>query len=239
VSDTEPDPKAVIRDLADQYSRIVARHLPEYERVVGLATAHHEFRESVTRAVSASMFQHMLEPLTRPSQIRKDLLQASAAAREAQDSLCRLDTALNALPEHVLRLLEQHWGLSGEIARAFLDNEVSWLRVAASLTDLSAEAFVEKGGRAEMRAFLVLAKRLAEAFQAGTSRRAKVNWDPIGSCWRGDFLKLVQAVLPLVQVLAATTKRPFPAPRSPVALGQYLHDLTRANLRRKNRSRPR
>jgi hypothetical protein len=239
VPDTEPDPKAVVRDLSDQYRRIVARHLPEYERVIGLATTHHEFRERVIRAVSTCLFQHMLEPLTRPSQIRKDLLQASDAARKAHDNLCRLDTALNELPELVLRLLGRHWGLSGEIARGFIDNEVSWLRIAASLTDLCAKALAEKGGRPEMHAFRGLAKGLAKAFQIGTGRQAKVYWDPIESCWRGEFLKLVEAVLALVEALADALERPFQAPRSPNALGQYLHDLTRLNTRAKNRVRSR
>jgi len=148
-----------------------------------------------------------------------------------------LDAALSAPELSELQLLEQHWGVLGDIARGLIANEVSWLRNASSLADIFAKVFIDKGGRPKMVPFRVLAKGLATAFEVGTGRRAKVSWSEADSCWGGKFLKLVAAVLPLVEALAGATERPLAAPRSPVALGQYLHDLTRANTRNKNRPR--
>ena len=238
MQDSKPEPKAVVRDLGELLSGIIARHLPEYERVIGLPSGNQEFHEKVVDAVKTCIFRHMLDPRgPRPSQMRKDLLQASDAARKAHDGLCTLNAALDALPESVLHVLERYWGNSGEIARRFIENEVSWLRAAESLTRASAKAFGDKGGRPEMLGFRGLAEGLAKAFKAGTGKTAKVYWSEIDHCWRGDFLKLVVAVLPLVEKLAGATERPFQAPQSPVALGQYLHSLTRANTRNRNRQR--
>src|SRR5262249_27059643 len=220
----------VVGELSKLFRDITTRRLAEFERVIGLPTANQEFREQAISAVSTCIFTHTLEPhATRASQIRKDLLRARDTARKAHDSLCNLDAALSALPEFALQLLEQHWGLSGDIARRFMANEVSWLRAVSSLADLSAKAFVDKGGRPEMRAFRVLALGLAKAFKAGTGRRATVSWNDAKGEWSGKFMKLVEAVLPLAKTMAAAiTERPLLTPVSPLALGKYLHDLTQA-----------
>jgi hypothetical protein len=237
VPDPKLEPEAVVGDLDKQFRNITARHLPEYERAIGLPSANSEFREKVIDAVSTCMFQHLLNPRgTRPSQIRKHLLAAGGAARQARDSLIRLDVALNGLPESVLQLLEQYWGTTGTIARGFVGNQVSWLRVAASLTELSSKAFIDKGGAPKHLAFHVLAKGLVKAFEIGKGEAAKVNWNEIKGKWDGEFMALVEAVLPLVQKLAGT-EPPLWVPKSPGALGKYLHDLTRANTRNKNRPR--
>jgi hypothetical protein len=235
VSDTEVDVKAVAKGLSDQYRDILQRFLPDYERIIGLPEPNSDFREKVSHAVTACMFQRMYESnQIRGSLIRKDLMLASKAARTAHHNLCLLNDALRALPNPVLCVLEQSWSELGESARRWTDDEILWLRCAAAVTESLAKRIVDKGGAPEMRAFRVLAKGLAEAFQAATGRPAKVNWNAMKDCWDGKFLKLVEAVLPLAEMLSGT-ERPL---RTPKALGPYLHDITRAKSRNRKSPRP-
>jgi hypothetical protein len=239
VSAPEPEAKAVVREFSELFRSITARHLARFEGVIGLANPNPEFREKVMSAVSICAFQHRLEPHSiRRSHIRKTLLEAGEAARKADENLCQLDAALNALPEPVLKTLEGGWGPTGEIARRFIDNERSWLRRSAACMDFFAKAFADKGGRPKLRAFHVLAVGLASAFGAGTGRRATVNWNGAKDQWGGKFMELVEAVLPLAKELAGT-ERPLQTPASRLALGQYLHDLTRLKVRNRNRPRSR
>jgi hypothetical protein len=236
-----PEEQAVVKDFYEQIRGITARHLPEYERIIGLQSANQEFREKVSNAVATCVFQHLGEARPfRPSLRRNDLLRARDAARKAHDSLCSLNAALDALPDYMLQLLEQHWGTLGEVSRRFIDREVSWLRDAMSLTDIFAKAFVDKGGAPEMLAFRVLVEGLAKAFEVGTGRKAKVSWNVAKDKdqWGGKFMELVEALLPLAKQLAGT-ERPLRVPKNRDALGQYLHELTRAKTRNRNPPRSR
>jgi hypothetical protein len=240
--------RADIRKVESLWREIIACRVGEYEKAIGLDGPHQGFREAVTKAICACLFQHALKTPSKgqiQKQRRNDLLRASRAARTACGSLRDLDTALNSLPEGIVQCLEQHWGLSGQIAYRSIESTTAWLQTARSYLDLYAKELANrnKGGRPEpLLAFRVLAAGLAKAIKVATGRAAKVNWSIPDDRWReSKFLDLVEAVWPLVEKMADPSgRRPMQRPK-PSALAPYLHRLTSPGIRktRGQRQRPR
>jgi hypothetical protein len=219
--------------------QIIAPHLPDYEKTIGLTAPDDQFRWRVTQAIIACVFQHMLTPyLPRASGLSKDLAKARDQAQSAQNSLRRLADILDGLPQTLSDQLTTHWGILGEIRHRSLEREISWLEQVSVIMSMYAERLktLDRGGAPKMRAFEVLAKGLADAYEAATGRQAGVTWDDYGQKYDGEFLKLVEAVLPLAAKLADMPQRPLRVPvQGKYALGKYLSTLTTA--RRKKRSR--
>ena len=206
--------------------KIIAPHLPKYEKTIGLTAPDDQFRSRVTKAIIACVFQHMLMPyLPRASGLSKDLAKASNQAQSAQNSLRRLADILDGLPQELSDQLTTHWGILGEIRYRSLEREISWLEQVSVITSMYAKRLktLDRGGAPKMRAFEVLRKGLADAYQSAKGRRG-ITWNEYGKKWGGEFVELVRAVLPLATKLAEKISgRPLRIPRQGThALGKYL-----------------
>ena len=215
---------------------IIFRHLPEYEKTIGLTAPNHEFRSKLTDAIIACVFTHfLLKHRGRLSDLRGNLAEASKEARSAQNSLRKLSDILGDLPQSLRDELAARWGLFGEIAHRSLERQISWLVKVSVLTDVFSEALKtrDRGGRPKMRAFQVLARGLRDACETA-GRSAGVTYNPVSGSYGGEFYKLVEAVLPLASKLAEMPQRPLPAPQpGKFALGKYLSNLA-PKVRKKN-----
>ena len=122
--------------------KIISRHLPQYEKTIGLIAPNREFRSKLTDAIIACAFEHMLTRfLGRPSGWRKDLAQASKEGRTAQNSLQKLTYILDNLPQ----------ALSDRLTRS-MEREISWLNQVAVLTGRLSKALKmpDRGGAPKM-----------------------------------------------------------------------------------------
>jgi hypothetical protein len=163
------------------------------------------------------------------------LAKASNLAESAQNSLRRLADILDGLPQALSDQLTTHWGILGEISHRSLDREISWLEQVSVITSMYGERLktLDRGGAPRMHAFEVLAKGLADAYQSAKGRRG-ITWDEYGNKWGGEFVELVQAVLPLATKFAEETSgRPLRVPRQGTyALGKYLSTHTDARKKK-------
>jgi len=221
-------------------SKIISRHLPEYERTIGLTAPNHEFRSKLTDAIMACVFTHMLNSdRWRLGDLRRDLAKANKEARSAQNSLRKLSDILGALPQLIRDEFATNWGIFGEIAHRSLEREISWLVDVSFLTGTLSKALktLDRGGAPKMRAFPVLANGLADAYEIATGKLAGITWSEYTKRYGGKFLKLVQAVLPLAGKLADMPKRPLRVPRQGKnALGKYLSTMMTARKRKRGRT---
>jgi hypothetical protein len=211
------------------YRSLVARQVRKYEQLIGLQEANPDFRAAVEQAVSTCLFQHSIDAWRkRPAVVRKEILRVKEEASSSVQYLGRLRNAIEALvPAYREELLEKAWGLRGDIAFRQLPGLLSWLEKVSAITDLHAECFIDRGGAPKMQAFRALAEGLARAFERATGKKARVTWNEHRSCYEGRFLKLVDAVLQLVLEAAEVSGRPLKHPKTRLALGKYLHELTR------------
>jgi hypothetical protein len=210
------------------YRSLVARHARKYEQLIGLQEANPDFRAAVEQAVSTCLFQHSIDAWRkRPAAVRKEILRVREEASSSVKYLGRLRNAIKALVPAYRELLEEAWGLRGDIAFRQLPGLLLWLEKVSAITDLHAERFIDRGGAPKMQAFRALAEGLARAFERGTDKKARVTWNEHRGCYEGRFLKLVDAVLQLVLQAAEVSGRPLKHPKTRLALGKYLHELTR------------
>jgi hypothetical protein len=187
------------------------------------------------------VFQHLLTPyLPRPSRLSKDFAKASNQAQSAQNSLRRLADILDDLPQALRDQLTTHWGVLGEIRHHSLESEISWLEQVSVVTSMCAKRLktLDRGGAPKMRAFEVLAKGLADAYQSAKGRRG-ITWDEYGKKSGGEFVELVRAVQPLATEFAEKISgRPLRVPRQGTyALGKYLSTHTDARKKKQTRAR--
>jgi len=213
-------------DFVATCREIISRQLPEYERVIGLTAPNQKFRSKLTDAIMACVFTHILTPYhRRASSLRKDLSRARKEARSAQNSLRRLADILDDLPQALCDQLTTHWGILGKIRHRSLEGEISWLQQGSVITSVYTKRLktLDRGGAPKMRAFEVLRKGLADAYQSAKGRRG-ITWNEYGKKWGGEFVELVRAVLPLATKLAEKISgRPLRIPRQGThALGKYL-----------------
>jgi hypothetical protein len=233
----EQEAQEAFKSFDAKCREIISRHLPEYERTIGLTTPNHEFRSKVTDAIMACVFTHMLKSdRWRPSDLQRDLAKANKEARSAQNSLRKLSDILSALPELIRDEFTTNWGIFGEIAHRSLERQISWLVDLSGLTGIFSKHLktLDRGGAPKMRAFAVLANGLADAYEIATGKLAGITWDEYDKRYDGEFLKLVQAVLPLAEKLGDMPKRPLRVPRQgKYALGKYLSTLTAARKKKR------
>ena len=99
----------------------------------------------------------------------------------------------------------------------------------SNLAANSARAFRDEGGAPSIVEFRELVRSLANAFERATGRPAKVTENPgmVRRKYGGDFLKLVEIMLPLTREIAQQFKW-LSLPQSTSARGKYVKKLTRA-----------
>jgi hypothetical protein len=114
---------------------------------------------------------------------------------------------------------------------------------ALSRVALAAELYAEalkgadKGGVRQNIPFRLFVLYLAVAFKNATGREAKVTWDDVKGCYKGRFVKFVEAVLSLTKDWPARLDVTFPYPSNPRSRGRYIYNLTRAGAGKRKTAR--
>jgi hypothetical protein len=195
----------------------VAREAEAWAAATGLTTSTDaqisQFREDVTWALDGCMRLHILGDQYRPSDFRRDLLEiyrayiaAAKALRKAQAVRARC-FPLPLRNEFQLGPLPTEHRLMAQAEAARLDAEEWKQRKAPSMPPFNA-----------------LAKGLVLAYRRATGRSA------VGYGAReGKLRAFVESVLPVAREIAgAVTGKPLKTPATPVALGEYLHNVASA-----------
>jgi hypothetical protein len=190
--------------LQDIGSRIHP-HIEELAQIIGLAHVTPQFEHDVIEAVHWCIIGTALAPRRkRDSAIRKDLLEIGMAARTAEKSLGRLRTAYKSLPAPQQNTLTQPLDLLAKLALGIATKQdpefyaLSWVARAAELYAAALKG-ADKGGVRQNVPFRLFVLYLAVAFQNATHRKAKVTWDDVEGCYKGQFVNFVEAVLSLTK----------------------------------------
>jgi hypothetical protein len=227
------------RTLAD----LIRNQVGEYAAVIG-SSATPQFEQDLVDALLWCVLMHLeATNRKRASNIRKELLRIQREAMAAESSLSRLRDALNKLTPRYRELLDEHLESVAKVAVSIVAKQAPWFHALSSVADLagiSAEIFkgADKGGAPKMLAFSALVRVLARAFERAKNKQAKATWSDHDSRYGGEFVSLVEAVLPLAVRCAETPKRPMRYPKTAYARGKYIYELTRRGAGKKKRTMP-
>jgi hypothetical protein len=227
------------RTLAD----LIHKQVAEYAAVIGLPSATPQFEQDLVDALLWCHWMH-LEATTRKhvSDIRKELLHVQREAVAAETSLSRLRDALNNLTPRCRELLDEHLETVAKIAVSLVTKQAPWFHALSAVADLAGILAAtlkgaDKGGRPKMLGFNTLVTVLVRAFERAKKKPAKVTWNNHSRRYGGEFMSLVEAVLPLAKGWAGTPERPLLYSNSLNARGKYIHELTRAGAGKSKRKR--
>ena len=143
------------------------------------------------------------------------------AASTAAKSLHQLQTALDDLTPFYRKAIFKNLQMP---IRTALD-----LETLANRAHIYANDFDDKGGSPpKMLDFMFLVRGLSSAFKGATGRAAKVTWNTHKHKFEGDFLELVEIVLPLAMTCAEKCGWQMPHPSTKGARGKYIYEMTRS-----------
>lgn len=205
-----------------------------------------KFAVGILNAVTGCVIQHREGYLKRMSEHRKELLEIYKHAAGVADAMQKLSSALYQLTPDIRLVLGEKWGSEGlEQMRELALDALRFCGLAGLAKDFSV-ILEDKGGPTKFAAFGALVRGLADAFEHGRGRRAGITRkvdtsedDVIDtSLYEGDFMRLVEKVLPVAIGLAEAGDAPRLAipeskDRTARALGKYLERVT--NVRRAKR----
>jgi hypothetical protein len=175
----------------------------------------------VIQAILLSVLLHWDAPKRkRYSILRKEMEHVEKTASKAAKSLRSLLTALDDLTPFYRDVVLERLAIPS-LKRA---REIETLSARA---EIYAKAFVHQGGAPRALEFNMLMRTLALAFERATGRAAKVTVDPRGK-YGGDFVELVETMLPLTENCAKQFGWPVSFPKTTRARGKYIYDHTRA-----------
>jgi hypothetical protein len=205
--------------------------LNEIASAAGVEKSDKEFAEKIVDAISGCIIQHRQRVLKRPSEIRKELVEVYQAATAAAEAVQRLSLALGNLSLEIRIILGGKWGSNGNDRISELSRDSHRFDGLAKLSETFSKIAEDKGGPSKYAAFRVLIKGLEEAFQHGHGRPAKVTRKIDSDHYEGDFIRLVNAVLPFAIRLAEADgaprlERPKDSGITSRALGKYLERMT-------------
>jgi hypothetical protein len=210
--------------LIDQW--IAATSLPRSSRQFQVNVT--QFQVNVTRAIVSSVALLSDAPKRkRFSILRSEMSRVEKAASSAAKALHTVQSALDELTPLYRNALHS-WPRfeKFKILRwATLD-----LDALSSHANMYAKGFgrIDKGGAPKMLEFEVLVRSLADAFEKLTGRSAKVTWNEHKGQFEGNFVKLVETILPLAQSCAESVDLRMSCPGTPAARGKYIYEKTRA-----------
>ena len=221
---TPQEPAALTKAITDQLRELISGSVPDlvdqYASATGLPLSE-QFQAEVTQAILASVLLHWDGPKRkRYSFLRRELVRVEKQASMVAKGLRSLQAALNDLIPFYRDVVSKGLGIpSLSTAR-----DIERLSAGA---DMYANAFVDLGGAPKMLEFNMLVRLLAQAFERTTGRAAKVTLDPRGK-YGGDFVELVEAMLPLTENCAKQFGWQMSFPKTTRARGKYIYDHTRA-----------
>jgi hypothetical protein len=160
--------------------------------------------------------------------------QASALAKQLRSFQAAMDELIPLHRSGIVKRMElplrAEWaGLKLERIPSFLAQKFDNVSNRAVIY---APMFVDKGGKPLMVEFRALAQGLRHAFERATGRPATVTVDPVTvdpDCkYVGDFLKLLETMLPLTRDCARQFGWELSYPQTTSARGKYVEKLTTA-----------
>jgi hypothetical protein len=233
--------KAGLNEYRRALADLIRKHSDQYAAVIGLPSATPQFEQDLVDAFLWCHLMH-LEATTRKrvSDVREELLFVQREAVAAESSLSRLRDALNTLVPRFRELLDEQLEPVAKTAVSLVAKQVPWFHALSSVADLAgliAEKLkgADRGGAPKMLAFNALVKISAHAFERATNRAAKATWNGHDGCFGGDFVNLVEAVLPLATRWTETSKKPMRHPKHPKSRAKYIYELTRAGAGKRKR----
>jgi hypothetical protein len=221
-----PDPDAAYATAAQQCREITSEHVPrlvdQYAAATGRPVSSPRFQFLVAQAVLSSVLSHLDAPKRkRWSVLRKEMLSVEKAASTAAKSLHQLQTALDDLTPIYRDAIFKNLQMP---IRTALD-----LETLANRAHIYANDFDDKGGLPpKMMEFMALVRGLANAFRDATDRAAKVTWNYADDQFEGDFVELVEIMLPLAQTCAKRCGWQMPCPGTKRARGKFIYEMTRS-----------
>jgi hypothetical protein len=229
--------KAGLNEYRRQLADLIHNRADQYAAVINLPSATPQFEQDLVDALVSGHWMHLeVTSRKRFSDIRKEFLCIQREAEAAESSLSRLRDALNNLTPRYRELFDEHLESVAKIAVSIVAKQAPWFHALSSIADHarnSAEIFADKGGAPKMVAFNALVKALARTFEHAKNKPAKVTWNNHTAQFSGEFMSLVEAVLPLAIRWAGTPERPMHYPKLSKARGRHIYELTRRGAGKK------
>jgi hypothetical protein len=228
-------------DLDKRIACLVRRHGDEWVGAIELQEPSPQFHQDVRKAILSCIASLGAGNSSRNSEIRKELEHVSRAATAAAKRLWRLHCAILALPPQ-RREQRDDWNRikAGKLDLHLIPNRAQWVTVIGSRSWAMAQV-TDKGGRSAMIGFQELIEGLLLAFKRATGRDGKVTLHPAqrerDGYYGGRFLRLVEAVLPLVRDVTEHLGEPLEFPTSPQARAKYIYEMTRKGSKKKRAPR--
>ena len=226
--------KAGLIEYRRQLTDLIHNWIDQYAAVINLPSASPQFEQDLVDALRSCHWMHLEATTRKRSNTRKVVLCIATESAAAERHLARLRNALNELTPRIQELLEQQLEGVAKDAVSLFSKQQPWSYALGSLAELTGSlAKGDKGGAPKMLAFNALVKVLAHAFERAKNRPAKVTRNNYTGQFSGEFMSLVEAVLPLAILWAGTPERPMHYPKSPKARGKYIYELTRRGAGKK------
>ena len=181
----------------------------ELEAAAGLGSPAARFRLDVADALSKFLFMDLLDGEDEWLRaLRKRWGKVSARAETLLAGLEKLNGELATLPS---------WEDRPPRLLASFKEELEGLVIVARQ-----QAGASPGRPVSYFVFEYLVCSLAEAFENATGREAKVNWNPIESCYQGSLLRMVEVALPKLSKIFSGAGCALARPNTPAARGVFI-----------------
>jgi hypothetical protein len=230
--DTEPNPIRSLPALVDKCRALIKSSVPilleSYAASVGLPSPTPKFQADVSEAILVAAALAWDAPKRkRFSVLSKEMLRVQEAASKSAKALSDLNSALQKLTPLYRDALHGYPRLG---VLKIVPTLPSDLDALSNYAEMYADKFksLDKGGAAKMLEFEMLVRGLARSFENATGKAGKATWHPIEGEYGGDFLALVQTVIPLTLTCSEMFGSRMSVPRSPFAVGKYIYEATRA-----------
>jgi hypothetical protein len=235
--ESDEDSEATAAAWQAQFRELIGRSV---QRVIGQYATQIDLRDtSKQRQLENDAIETLLHCVViyvdapggrRPSQIRREFERIGKEAAAAEEHLNRLRDALDDLPSPYGQLLSDSLESVAKIDISLVTKQVPWSHALSSVADTAnviARGLrgTDQGGAPKKVVFRTLVNGLMRAFERATGRSAKVTFNPVKSQYEGDFVHLVEALLPVV-LLFEIAKQPMPIPKTAFARGKYIDRMT-------------
>jgi hypothetical protein len=238
VSDQDPEATATawLAEFRELIGGSVHHIIDEYATQINLrcVSKQQQLENDVIGALIWCLEGNVQEPTRkhdrkRDSHAREDLRRVAREAEAAEKHLERLRAALNNLSPRYAELLNANLESVVRPVVSLVAKQVPWFHALSQVADTAsaiARVTRDKGGASKMLAFRFLVGSLKRAFERATGRSAGVTWNPVQSRYEGDFINLVEAVVPVALSLVESANRRMRIPGTEYARGRYIDRMT-------------
>jgi hypothetical protein len=226
--ETPPPVADIVRRCQELISESLPALIDHWIAVTSLPRSSLQFQVNVTGAIVMSVALLSDAPKRkRFSILKNEMSRVEKAASKAAKTLRALKSALDKLTPLYRNALHSRPRFEKVAISSWLAFDLDALSNYANMYAKQFGLF-DKGGAPKMLEFEVLVRALADAFEKLTGRSAKVTWNEHKGRYEGDFVKLVETMLPLAQSCAESVDLRMSCPGTPAARGKYIYEKTRS-----------